>query len=355
MSVSLDFERPVAEIEKQISELRASPQDDENILKKIKTLEKNRDELREKIYSSLTPWQRIQIARHPERPYSSDYIKMIFEDFTELHGDRVFGDDSALLCGIASLSGRPAAVIGHQKGRTLQENMDRNFGMAHPEGYRKAVRVMKLAEKFGRPIVTFIDTSGAYPGIAAEERGQAEAIARNLRDMSNLKVPVISVVIGEGGSGGALGIGVSNKVLMLENAYYSVISPEGCAAILFRDGSKAKEAADAMKITAQDLLNLKIIDEIIKEPLGGAHFDPEKTAENIKSALLKSLKRYENMSQKDISLDRYEKFRNMGFVSESKEQIKPKPLKYRQTKPEQEKPEHKRKTQKKIKAKKEQD
>ncbi|MDR2191799.1 MAG: acetyl-CoA carboxylase carboxyltransferase subunit alpha [Endomicrobium sp.] len=316
MNVSLDFEQPVAEIEKQISELKAISQDDENILKKIKTLEKNRDEIREKIYSSLTPWQRIQIARHPERPYSSDYIKMIFEDFTELRGDRVFGEDSALLCGIAALSGEPVAVIGHQKGRTLQENMDRNFGMAHPEGYRKAARIMKLAEKFNRPIITFIDTSGAYPGIAAEERGQAEAIARNLRDMSNLKVPVISVVIGEGGSGGALGIGVSNKVLMLENAYYSVISPEGCAAILFRDGSKAKEAADAMKITAQDLLNLKVIDEIIKEPLGGAHIDPEKTADNIKAALLKSLKRCEDMSASEISRDRYEKFRAMGFISE---------------------------------------
>jgi acetyl-CoA carboxylase carboxyl transferase subunit alpha len=316
MSVSLDFEQPVVEIEKQLSELRAISQEDENVLKKIKTLEKNRDELKEKIYSSLTPWQRIQIARHPERPYSSDYIKMIFEDFTELRGDRVFGEDNALLCGIALLSDMPVAVIGHQKGRTLQENMDRNFGMAHPEGYRKAIRVMRLAEKFNRPIVTFIDTSGAYPGIAAEERGQAEAIARNLRDMSNLKVPVISVVIGEGGSGGALGIGVSNKVLMLENAYYSVISPEGCAAILFRDGSKAKEAADAMKITARDLLNLKIIDEIIKEPLGGAHFDPEKTAENIKAALLKSLKRYESMSPSEISQDRYDKFRAMGIISE---------------------------------------
>ena len=326
MSVSLDFERPIAEIEKQVADLRASSQDDEDILQKIKNLEKNRDELREKIYSSLTPWQRIQIARHPSRPYSSDYIKMIFEDFTELHGDRVFGDDSALICGIASVSKMPAMVIGHQKGRTLQENMDRNFGMAHPEGYRKAIRVMKLAEKFNRPIITFIDTSGAYPGIAAEERGQAEAIATNLRDMSNLKVPIISVVIGEGGSGGALGIGVSNKVLMLENAYYSVISPEGCAAILFRDGSKAKDAAEAMKITAQDLLNLKIIDEIIKEPLGGAHFDPEKTAENIKAALLKSLKRYESMTKLEISQDRYEKFRGMGVISESETKTKKCPI-----------------------------
>ena len=329
MSVFLDFEKPIAEIEQQLSELRALPQDDEDIVKKIKVLEKNRNELMEKIYSSLTPWQRIQIARHPERPYSSDYIKMIFEDFTELRGDRVFGDDAALLCGIASLSGVSVAVIGHQKGRSLQENMDRNFGMAHPEGYRKAIRIMKLAEKFNRPVITFIDTSGAYPGIAAEERGQAEAIARNLRDMSNLKVPVISVVIGEGGSGGALGIGVSNKVLMLENSYYSVISPEGCAAILFRDGSKAKEAAEAMKITAQDLLDLKIIDEIIEEPLGGAHFNPEKTAENIKEALIKSLKQYETMSGPEISQDKYEKFRNMGVIVEN---TRPKPARKTKTK-----------------------
>jgi acetyl-CoA carboxylase carboxyl transferase subunit alpha len=317
MSVILDFERPVADIERQIADLKASADSSDTELPgRIKELEKKRDDLKHKIYSSLAPWQRIQIARHPSRPYSSDYIGMIFQDFTELHGDRVFGDDKALLCGTALLGGRPVAVIGHQKGRTLQENMDRNFGMAHPEGYRKAIRVMKLAEKFGRPIITFIDTAGAYPGIAAEERGQAEAIAASLRDMSNLKVPVISVVIGEGGSGGALGIGVSNRVLMLENSYYSVISPEGCAAILFRDGSKAQEAAQAMKITAVDLLNLKIIDEIIKEPLGGAHSDPEKTAENIKNALAANLKKYENTSGKEISADRYLKFRGMGIVSE---------------------------------------
>ncbi|MDR1941748.1 MAG: acetyl-CoA carboxylase carboxyltransferase subunit alpha [Endomicrobium sp.] len=318
MSVILDFEKPVSDIEKQISDLKISGnQSDPDLSGQIKDLEKKKDELKQKIYSSLTPWQRIQIARHPSRPYSSDYIKTIFKDFTELHGDRVFGDDSALLCGIALLDEIPVAVIGHQKGRTLQENMDRNFGMAHPEGYRKAVRIMKLAEKFNRPLITFIDTSGAYPGIAAEERGQAEAIARSLREMSNLKIPVISVVIGEGGSGGALGIGVSNRVLMLENAYYSVISPEGCAAILFRDGSKAQDAAQAMKITAADLLNLKIIDEIIKEPLGGAHADPAKTADNIKSALIENLKRYENMDEKEISADRYLKFRDMGIVSES--------------------------------------
>lgn len=314
MNNSFDFEQPIIEIEKKIETLKASS--DIDYCEQIEELEKKKHELRQKIYGSLTPWQRIQIARHPQRPYSTDYIGMIFEDFVELHGDRTFGDDSALLCGMASIDDRPVMVIGHQKGRTLQENMDRNFGMAHPEGYRKAMRVMNLAQKFNRPIITFIDTSGAYPGIAAEERGQAEAIARNLRDMSDLKVPVFSIVIGEGGSGGALGIGVANKVLMLENSYYSVISPEGCAAILFRDGSKAKEAAEAMKITADDLLNLKVIDEIIKEPLGGAHVDPAKTAANIKTAINKCLKRYENMKPQEIADDRYAKFRNVGIFSE---------------------------------------
>ncbi|MDR2426348.1 MAG: acetyl-CoA carboxylase carboxyltransferase subunit alpha [Endomicrobium sp.] len=318
MNNSFDFEQPIIEIEKKIESLKTSSEhDNTDYSDQIEELEKKKQELKQKIYASLTPWQRIQIARHPQRPYSTDYIKMIFEDFIELRGDRVFGDDSSLLCGMASIDGKPVMVIGHQKGRTLQENMDRNFGMAHPEGYRKAMRVMNLAQKFNRFIVTFIDTSGAYPGIAAEERGQAEAIARNLRDMSDLKVPVFSIVIGEGGSGGALGIGVANKVLMLENSYYSVISPEGCAAILFRDGSKAKEAAEAMKITAGDLLSLKVIDEIIKEPLGGAHTDPLKTAANIKSSINRYIKQYENMTTNEIADDRYAKFRNMGFFSES--------------------------------------
>jgi acetyl-CoA carboxylase carboxyl transferase subunit alpha len=317
MNNSFDFEQPIIEIEKKIENLKSSSgQENVDFSRQIDDLEKKKQVLCQKIYGALTPWQRIQIARHPQRPYSTDYIKIIFENFVELHGDRAFGDDNALLCGMAALDGKPVVVIGHQKGRTLQENMDRNFGMAHPEGYRKSMRVMNLAQKFNRPIITFIDTSGAYPGIAAEERGQAEAIAGNLRDMSDLKVPVISIVIGEGGSGGALGIGVANKVLMLENSYYSVISPEGCAAILFRDGSKAKEAAEAMKITAADLLNLKVIDEIIKEPLGGAHVDPAKTAANIKSAINKCLKQYEDMSPLEIADDRYDKFRNMGLFSE---------------------------------------
>ncbi|GHT50378.1 acetyl-coenzyme A carboxylase carboxyl transferase subunit alpha [Endomicrobiia bacterium] len=320
METTFDFEQPITEIDKRINDLRESSQTEGvDLSEQIKDLEKTRDELKQKIYSSLSPWQRIQIARHPQRPYSADYIKLIFKNFTEVRGDRVFGDDQAILCGIAEINDKSVVVIGHQKGRTLEENMDRNFGMAHPEGYRKALRVMKLAEKFNRPIITFIDTPGAYPGIAAEERGQAEAIARNLREMSDLKVLIITVVIGEGGSGGALGIGVSNRVLCLENAYYSVISPEGCAAILFRDGSKAPEAAKAMKLTAKDLLKLKVIDEIIKEPLGGAHYDSAKTAVNIKMALNKYLNEYEKISGKKIAEERYAKFRNIGIYEDISE------------------------------------
>jgi acetyl-CoA carboxylase carboxyl transferase subunit alpha len=317
METFFDFEKPIAEINNRIDNLKESSRAGNiDLLAQIEDLEKTREELKQKIYDSLTAWQRIQIARHPKRPYSADYVKLIFKDFIELHGDRVFGDDQAILCGIATFNDSPVVVIGHQKGRTLKENMDRNFGMAHPEGYRKAMRIMKLAGKFDRPIITFIDTSGAYPGIAAEERGQAEAIARNLRDMSNLKVPIISIVIGEGGSGGALGIGVSNKVLCLENAYYSVISPEGCAAILFRDSSKAPEAAQTMKITAKDLLNLKVIDGIIKEPLGGAHYDPVGMAENIKVVLKEYLCKYKTMSHKEIVDERYLKFRKMGIYED---------------------------------------
>ncbi|MDR3274598.1 MAG: acetyl-CoA carboxylase carboxyltransferase subunit alpha [Endomicrobium sp.] len=318
MGTPFDFEQPIDEIDKKIKDLKESYQDGNiDLSKQIEDFEKARDELKQKIYKALTPWQRVQIARQPQRPYSTDYVKFIFKDFVELRGDRVFGDDQAILCGIATIDDVPVVVIGHQKGRTLEDNMDKNFGMAHPEGYRKAMRIMKLAEKFNRPIITFIDTSGAYPGIAAEERGQAEAIARNLRDMSDLKVPVISVVIGEGGSGGALGIGVSNKVLMLENAYYSVISPEGCAAILFRDGSRAPEAAHAMKITAKDLLNLKVIDEIIKEPLGGAHYDHAKMAGNIKTVLRKYLDQYQSKNYEEIANERYLKFRNMGVYKDN--------------------------------------
>ncbi|MDR2395982.1 MAG: acetyl-CoA carboxylase carboxyltransferase subunit alpha [Endomicrobium sp.] len=329
MEITFDFEKPIVDMDKKIEELKKSVQNgDLDLSDQIKDLEKTRNELKQKIYSSLSAWQKVQIARHPQRPYSRDYVDLIFEDFVELSGDRTFGNDQAILCGIAAIDGRSVVVMGHQKGRTLEENMDRNFGMAHPEGYRKAMRIMKLAEKFNRPIITFIDTAGAYPGIAAEERGQAEAIARNLRDMSDLKVPIISVVIGEGGSGGALGIGVSNRILCLENAYYSVISPEGCAAILFRDGSKASQAAQAMKLTAKDLLSLKVIDEIIKEPLGGAHYDYEKTALNIKTSLNKYLSIYEDMTSKKIVDERYLKFRNIGvYEYATKKSNKNKPLK----------------------------
>ncbi|GMO68650.1 MAG: acetyl-CoA carboxylase carboxyltransferase subunit alpha [Endomicrobiia bacterium] len=317
MEKSFDFEKPIVEIDKKIDDLKKSYESSNiDLSEQIDDLEKTRDELKQKIYGSLTPWQRMQIARHPKRPYFSDYVGFIFKDFLELRGDRVFGDDQAILCGIATIDGESIVVVGHQKGRTLEENISRNFGMAHPEGYRKALRVMNLAEKFNKPIITFIDTSGAYPGIAAEERGQAEAIARNLRDMSSLKVPIITVVISEGGSGGALGIGVSNKILCLENAYYSVISPEGCAAILFRDSSKAPEAAKAMKITAKDLMNLNVIDEIIKEPLGGAHYDPPRTATSIKTVLNKYLRYYKSKSSKEIVDERYSKFRNIGIYRE---------------------------------------
>jgi len=313
----LDFEQPVVELEKKILSLKVSGEHSKiDFSSEIADLEAKKEKLKKEIYGSLSSWQRVLLARHPNRPYTYDYLKIICENFVELHGDRAYGDDLALVCGLATIDNVPVVVIGHQKGRTVQENMDRNFAMAHPEGYRKAMRIMKMAEKFNRPIITFIDTSGAYPGIAAEERGQAEAIARNLRDMALLKVPIISIVIGEGGSGGALGIGVANKVLMLENSYYSVISPEGCAAILFRDATKAKEAAEALKITAKDLLKSKVIDEIIKEPVGGAHMDAVETAMNIKRAVNKYIAHYSKMSHENIARDRYEKFRTMGVFEE---------------------------------------
>lgn len=315
---TLDFEKPVAELENKILSLKVSAEHSKiDFSNEIADLEVKKEKLKKEIYDSLTPWQKVSLARHPNRPYTLDYVKIICENFVELHGDRAYGDDSALVCGLATIDGKPVVVIGHQKGRTIQENMDRNFAMAHPEGYRKALRIMKMAEKFGRPVITFIDTSGAYPGIAAEERGQAEAIARNLRDMSVLEVPVISIVIGEGGSGGALGIGIGNKVAMLENSYYSVISPEGCAAILFRDASKAREATEALKITAKDLLKNKVIDEIIKEPLGGAHMDPVETAMNIKQMINKNLSLYSKMTKQQILEDRYNKIRAMGVFEES--------------------------------------
>jgi acetyl-CoA carboxylase carboxyl transferase subunit alpha len=267
---------------------------------------------------SMSAWQRVQLARHPKRPYFGDYLPRIFDDFVELHGDRGFGDDAALLCGLAYLNKRPVVVMGHKKGRTLQESLEQNFGMPHPEGYRKALRLMKLAEQFQLPLLTFVDTAGAYPGIGAEERGQAEAIARNLREMSVLRVPIIVTVIGEGGSGGALAIAIGDKILMLENAWYSVISPEGCAAILFHDAAKAEVAAAALKLTAPDLKKSGIIDEIVTEPDGGAHNNPDGTAANLKAALIQSLDEIASKPIDKVLEQRFEKFRRIGAWQEKK-------------------------------------
>ena len=261
-------------------------------------------------------WKRVQLARHPQRPFALDYIGKIFKDFTEIHGDRVFGDDQATLCGFAYMDDQPVVVIGQQKGRDTKENIKRNFGMPHPEGYRKAMRVMKMAEKFKKPVITFIDTPGAYPGLGAEERGQAEAIAKNLLEMAKLRIPVIAVVIGEGGSGGALGIGVANKVLMMENSIYSVISPEGCAAILWDDREMIQQASDVLRLTAPDLLSFKIIDDIVPEPEGGAHLNYDQAAQNLKKALEKTLKPLLELSPAALEAQRYDKFRAMGVFQE---------------------------------------
>lgn len=326
----LDFERPVAELESRIRDLvdqQSSGQAD--VSGEIKDLQAQCDELRQKVYANLTPWQRVQLARHPKRPYLRDYIPRIFTDFMELHGDRVFGDDAALLGGMAFLDKTPVMVLGHQKGRTLQESMTQNFGMPHPEGYRKALRLMELAERFNMPVLTFIDTAGAYPGIGAEERGQAEAIARNLREMAALKVPVIVTVLGEGGSGGALAIGVGDAVLMLENAWYSVISPEGCASILFHDASKAELAAKALKLTANDLMASGVIDEIIPEPLGGAQKDPDAVAQSLKQAILSRLEGLSKLSAEKLLQKRFEKFRGLGQWQEKKSALLRQPKKRR--------------------------
>jgi len=286
----LEFEQPIAELDAKIEELRYVGDDSEiNINEEIIRLQKRSDELIASIFSSLSSWQYSQVARHPQRPYTLDYIERIFSDFEELHGDRNFADDPALVCGIGRLEGIPVAIIGHQKGRDTNDRIYRNYGMPKPEGYRKALRIMKLAERFKLPVLTFIDTPGAYPGIGAEERGQSEAIARNLITMAILKTPIIATVIGEGGSGGALAIGVADKLFMMEYSIYSVISPEGCASILWKSADKAEEAAEAMGITAKDLQDLDLIDEIIEEPLGAAHRDYDKTAEILKSSLVRAV------------------------------------------------------------------
>ncbi len=314
MITILDFEKPIFELEKKIAELKSLSADGNlNLQSEVKKLESRLDHVKKETYSHLTPWQRVQIARHPKRPYTLDYIRLIFTDFVELHGDRTFADDKALIGGFAKFENQSFLVLGHQKGRDAKENIMRNFGSAHPEGYRKALRLMRLAEKFSVPIVVFVDTPGAYPGVGAEERGQAYTIAYNLREMSRVRVPIIVFVIGEGGSGGALGIGVGDRVLVLENAYYSVISPEGCAAILWKDRTKAPEAAAALRLTAKDLLELKLIDDLVKEPLGGAHRNPEETAESVKLAIKKYWKELQGVEGNDLVEKRYDKFRGMGI------------------------------------------
>lgn len=316
-SFVLDFEKPIAEIEKRIEELRDySLSEDIEIKDEITRLENKAQRLRLDIYSKLSNWQRVQLARHPNRPYTLDYVERMIDDFVELHGDRAFGDDPAIIAGVGKLSGQPIVLVGHQKARDTKEKLRRNFGMPHPEGYRKALRVMKLAARFGRPIITLLDTSGAYPGIGAEERGQAEAIACNLFEMSHMPVPIIIVVIGEGASGGALGIGVGDRIFMLENTWYSVITPEGCAAILYRDASHAPDAAEAMKVTANDLLDLKIIDGIIKEPIGGAHSNHDEAAAILKRKLEEELEELIRIPPQTLIKDRVEKFGKMGAWTE---------------------------------------
>jgi len=311
----LEFEKPLREVEEKIEKLAAAGNGKASTQEEIRKLRMKLAQLEHELYSKLTPWQRTQLARHPQRPSTLDYIGGIFRDFLEFHGDRSFGDDRAIVGGFASFNDRAVMVIGHQKGKTLKERMQRNFGMPNPEGYRKALRLMKMAEKFGRPIVTFIDTPGAYPGIGAEERGQAEAIARNLYVMSRLTVPIISIVIGEGGSGGALALGVSDRIVMLEHGVYSVISPEGCAAILWDDPAKVPDAATALKMTAQDLVDLHIVDEVIPEPLGGAHREPRAVSERLAKALTNQLVQLGELPINELLAQRDRKYRRIGAVS----------------------------------------
>lgn len=307
------FEEPVVKLREKITELKViAVEADVDMSGEIEKLETRLQQLEQSIYANMEPWDRVQVARHPERPTTLDYIKRMFDNFIELHGDRTFKDDASIVGGIASFNGQPVTIIGHQRGKTTKENIRRNFGMPHPEGYRKALRLMKQAEKFKRPIICFIDTKGAYPGKAAEERGQSEAIARNLFEMAGFRVPIISIVIGEGGSGGALALGIANKILMLENATYSVISPEGAASILWKDASYAKQAAEAMKITALDLKQLEIIDGIIPEVTGGAHRDLDKQAVIMKDCIEDLLNELNALSEDQLIENRYTKFKNIG-------------------------------------------
>jgi acetyl-CoA carboxylase carboxyl transferase subunit alpha len=313
MERELDFERPIADIEKSIEKLMNLTGDQKgDLTDQLNQLGKKLIERKREIYSHLTPWQTVQVARHPQRPVLHDYIKLIFNSFIELHGDRCFGDDRALIGGFARIENEKVMLIGHAKGHTVEDNVERNFGMAKPEGYRKALRLMLLAQKFNLPVVTFIDTMGAFPGLDAEERGQAEAIARNLTEMARLEVPIIVVITGEGGSGGALGIGVGDAVLMLSHSIYSVISPEGCASILWRDASFNAHAAEALKLTSKSLLELGVIDEIINEPPGGAHADPQSTAEEVKQVVVQYIKKLSSWSPSRLVSRRFEKFAAMG-------------------------------------------
>ncbi len=316
----LDFEKPYIDLQRKLEDLREHPDEDNlnvDIGDEIRQLEEKIASKKKELYSNLTAWQRVQLARHPQRPYSLDYINHTFSGFSELHGDRLFHDDRAIVAGFAMLGENRVMVVGTQKGRDTKENIKRNFGCAHPEGYRKALRIMGMANRFGLPIVALIDTAGAYPGVAAEERHIAKAIAINLREMTLFKVPMISVVIGEGGSGGAIGIGVSDRVLILENAYYSVISPEGCAAILWKDRDAAPQAAEALKITAKDLLELELVDEVVPEPLGGAHNDHSAMADTLREMLLRNLEELRQIDPEERLKQRYQKYRRHGkFIEE---------------------------------------
>lgn len=315
---TLDFEKPLLELERQIDELkRLGAERELDVSTELKLLQDKLGTVRADIYQKLTPIQRVMVARHPRRPYTLDYLSSIFTDFIELHGDRLYMDDPAIVGGWARLAGQSVMVIGHQKGRDTKENIKRNFGMPHPEGYRKALRLMKVAARFNAPVITLIDTPGAYPGLGAEERGQSEALARNILEMSALPTPSIAVVIGEGGSGGALALGVADRVLMLENSVYSVISPEGCAAILWKDASQRERAAEALKLTGEDLLRLKVVDEVIPEPVGGAHVDPDATGEALRAALVRHLNELRRVRPEKLVRRRAEKYAAMGEYAES--------------------------------------
>ena len=312
---NLEFEKPLQDLQEKIVKMEAfSKENKVDMSGQIAELNKQLEDTKAEIFENLSPWQRVSLARHPKRPYSLDYIEKITTDFMELKGDRLYGNDEAIIGGFAKLDGEPIMILAHQKGRDLQERNKRNFGMAHPEGYRKALRLMKLAEKARTPILCIIDTPGAYPGVASEERHVGEAIAVNLREMFKITVPIVCIVIGEGGSGGALGIGIGNKVMIMENAYYSVISPEGCAGIIWKDGTRAAEAAEAMRITAKHLMELKVVDGVIKEPLGGAHKDHDASAKLLKAALLEQLNDLSKLSEEEILNQRYERFRALGEI-----------------------------------------